>query len=111
MTTQSGRVVPSPGKEIEQTTQRPVQLPLGTSYFVERKIYKRRRMVDAARALPVLAGLLWAVPLLWSEDLGITASKALIYLFLTWAGLSAATGVFIALIRRHSAPDRPEARR
>ena len=59
--------------------------------FVERQTYRRRRLQDAARFLPVLGIVLMMVPLLWSEGAeGVTMSGAVIYLFLIWAALVAA---------------------
>lgn len=63
--------------------------------FLERQTYRRRRMMDAARFLPVLGIGLFAVPLLWSKsgnsDLiePVKTSGAAIYLFVVWAGLIA----------------------
>lgn len=57
--------------------------------FVERRTYRRRRLSDAARLLPVLGALLFLVPVLWnsdSEDSGSTASGG-IYIFLVWGAL------------------------
>ena len=52
--------------------------------FLERSGYRRRRLVDAIRMVPVLGVLLWAVPLLWTK--GATASSAaLLYTFGVWA--------------------------
>ena len=56
--------------------------------------YRRLRLVDAARALPLLGLFLWAVPLLWGP---MTASLALIYIFAVWGLLI--LGAFI-LTRR-----------
>ncbi len=83
----------------------------GAQYFVERRIYRRRRLVDAACTLPALALLLWWLPLLWSPEMEVSASTALVYIFVTWVGLAVGTGLLIGYIRRYSAPDRPEAPR
>ncbi|TDK41225.1 hypothetical protein [Antarcticimicrobium luteum] len=59
--------------------------------FLERQTYRRRRLMDAARLLPVLGALLFAVPLLWpgAEDAGTAApvptSRAIRYIFVVWA--------------------------
>jgi len=52
--------------------------------FVERRTYRRRRMADAARMLPVLAGLLFCLPLLWSVDGPPRTTSSMFYLFAIW---------------------------
>ena len=49
--------------------------------------------MDAARLLPVLGLLLWAVPLLWpsGDAPAVRSSGALIYIFGIWALLVCAT--------------------
>lgn len=70
------------------TGQRPRQL------FVERQTYRRRRIQDAARFLPVLGIVLVMVPLLWSEGAqGVSMSGAIRYLFTLWAALVGAAMV------------------
>ena len=66
-----------------------------TSVFLQRRNYRRRRLVDLIRMLPVIGALLWAVPLLWptGENGGVTASRALIYVFLVWFGLVVVTAL------------------
>lgn len=83
--------------------------------FVERQTYRRRRLQDAARFLPVLGIVLMMVPLLWSEGAeGVTMSGAVIYLFLIWAALVAAAMVLSLYLRDdRSEPEDspPESRR
>lgn len=73
--------------------------------FLERQTYRRRRMMDAARFLPVLGIALFAVPLLWpksgNSDLiePVKTSGAAIYLFAVWAGLIALSAGLGALSR------------
>lgn len=59
--------------------------------FLERGTYRRRRMMDAVRLLPLLGLALWLVPLLWPlpEDsvAPLPMSVALRYVFGVWAGL------------------------
>lgn len=53
--------------------------------FVERHTYRRRRLMDAGRALPLLGLVLWFLPLLWlSGSRPVPASQALVYLFGVW---------------------------
>ncbi len=57
--------------------------------FLERRTYRLRRLMDAARLLPFVGGAMWAVPLLWdTQGSELTASsRAMLYIFGTWAGL------------------------
>ncbi len=72
--------------------------------FVERQTYRLRRFQDAVRALPVLALLMWCVPLLWGvPGAVITASSVLIYVFLSWFLLSAFCGVLLWVLARAEA--------
>ncbi len=68
------------------------RLPL----FLERQSYRRRRLVDASRAIPVFGIILFCVPLLWQQP-GPEQEPGLaqrgIYLFLAWGALVAATAV------------------
>ena len=50
---------------------------------------RQRRLGDAAKLVPVLAGILMLVPVLWA--LGKTTSSAMIYVFTVW-------GILIVLI-------------
>jgi predicted phage tail protein len=56
--------------------------------FLERRGYRRRRMTDAARMLPVLGAVLFAVPLLWPDNADAPSqtpmSAALVYIFGLW---------------------------
>ncbi len=57
--------------------------------FVGKETYRRRRLIDAARLLPLLAVALMALPLLWSggdNAAGLT-TNVMIYLFGLWAVL------------------------
>ena len=75
--------------------------------FLERQSYRRRRLGDAARLLPILGAILFLLPVAWTEAAG--TGSGLIYLFSVWAGLIAA----IFLISRRlaeSEPPGPDAR-
>lgn len=62
--------------------------------FLERRSYRRRRWIDAARVLPFFGLALWCVPLIWPRggelggELGgaggISLSQASIYIFAIW---------------------------
>lgn len=53
--------------------------------FLERRNYRRRRLTDAARLLPVLGLVLLMVPLLWGQgDAGPATSSAILWIFGVW---------------------------
>lgn len=58
------------------------------SLFLERQSYRRRRLTDAARLLPILGSALIALPLLWpgsdAPDDGVALSSAILYIFACW---------------------------
>jgi hypothetical protein len=63
--------------------------------FVNPGTYRRRRLRDAARLLPVVGGFLFLLPILWAPgitDRSDTAPDG-IYLFAVWAGLVACAAV------------------
>lgn len=78
--------------------------------FVERATYRRRRMADAARLLPIFGIILFALPMLWKgpEGAAVLTSHVMAYLFGVWlllvvlgAGLSA----YLAIQTRDSEDD------
>ena len=57
--------------------------------FLERQSYRRRRMLDALRLLPVLGVMLWMFPLFWPIEGGedgdlVALSNAATYVFGVW---------------------------
>ncbi|APG46692.1 hypothetical protein [Phaeobacter porticola] len=77
--------------------------------FVARKTYRRRRLMDVAKLLPVLGALLFAVPLMWPDAdpypapdsvSGMPLSQAMIYILVVWAGLILASFFFAMAVRR-----------
>ena len=67
--------------------------------FVERRAYRRRRLIDAARLLPILGVTLMCLPLLWtgSPDTPTSTTYAMIYFFCLWLALV----VGAAVLSRH----------
>lgn len=63
--------------------------------FLARRSYRRRRMRDAARLLPVFGGFAVFLPVLWSPATTGTRDTAPdgIYLFAVWALLVAAAAL------------------
>ncbi len=69
--------------------------------FLARQSYRRRRLTDAIRLIPVLGGLLFLIPVLnMSDGTGSTLSGS-IYLFGSWLGLIVLSAL---LARRINAP-------
>lgn len=68
--------------------------------FVEQQSYRRRRLRDAARLLPVLLAVLVAVPAYWlaeTEAAGRMGTRSVgIYLFAIW-GAAVAAAALLAL--------------
>ena len=80
----------------------------GFSQFVERKTYRRRRLMDIARLLPLLGALLFTVPLMWPDPDPYPApgtaglmpmSDAITYIFVIWALLILASFIFGIAVR------------
>lgn len=73
---------------------------------VERRTFRRRRLVDTACALPLLGWILWWLPLFWSDaTLAVPASMALTYIFGIWLGLALCAARVVRLIARDRLPD------
>ena len=70
----------------------------GSTVFLERRSYRRRRLMDAAKLLPVLGAILFLVPLLWlvgtDAEAKVPASLAFVYVFVVWALLIVTNWVF-----------------
>ncbi|MGB3245362.1 MAG: hypothetical protein WBB25_12570 [Sulfitobacter sp.] len=80
-----------------------------TPIFLERRSYRKRRMMDAVRLLPFLALALWMVPLMWRGPDAVAGdvmpmSVALRYVFGIWASMVLACWVLWRITRR-SVPD------
>lgn len=56
------------------------------SLFVERETYRRRRMLDGARLLPILGVALLLLPVLWRspEGQGLPTTYLMGYIFGIW---------------------------
>lgn len=82
--------------------------------FLERQSYRRRRLSDAARLLPLLGVALLSVPLLWpaADDAGagiapLPTSVAMSYLFSVWAALILGNVLFGLFTRGSMHADAP----
>jgi len=86
--------------------------------FLEHQSYRRNRLADAARLLPVIGAAVLAVPLLWpsadsaqvvaGEVEAVPMSTAILYIFGAWAGLIGLSVVFGMVTRRWGQPDGPQ---
>lgn len=83
--------------------------------FLERRSYRRRRMMDAVRILPLLCTLLFLiVPLMWPKGEAAAAmplSTAIWYLFTVWVlAITATFGLWLRIRRSDADADaEPEA--
>jgi hypothetical protein len=78
--------------------------------FLEHQSYRRNRLADAARLLPVIGSVVLAVPLLWpsadsaqviaGEVDAVPMSTAILYIFTAWAGLIGLSVLFGMAARR-----------
>lgn len=88
------------------------------SVFLERQSYRRNRLADAARLLPVIGTAMLAVPLLWpsadsaqvlaGEAQAVPMSRAIVYIFSAWAGLIGLSALFGMAARRWGQSDKPQ---
>lgn len=80
--------------------------------FLARRSYRRRRLGDAARIVPVLGAALFLLPATGAVPEG---QGAFVYLFAVWAGLIALAAVLSRLLVRRTEgavdPADPPARR
>ncbi len=78
--------------------------------FLERQNYRRRRMADAARILPLLGFVLVLVPILWLPAQTETpdTARGSIYLFAIWFLLIAAAFALSRTLRDEDDPREPE---
>ncbi|MBM7068333.1 hypothetical protein IU397_12130 [Actibacterium sp. 188UL27-1] len=67
-------------------------------------MYRRRRLMDAARLMPAFGTVLFLLPVLWMlGDKPISSARGMVYLFLAWLVLIVLAGI---LARRLSDPIR-----
>ena len=74
--------------------------------FHEKRTYRQRRVMDAARVMPILAIFLWCLPLVWpqtGED-AVSSATALIYIFVVW-GLVIVLAWGLSRALRHAMDD------
>ncbi len=74
---------------------RPPAQPL----FLARQSYRRRRLIDALRLVPVLGGLLFMVPVLGASGRAGSSFGGALYLFSSWALLILLTAILSRLLQ------------
>jgi len=72
--------------------------PRGT-VFLERGSYRRRRVMDGARILPVAGFVLILLPVLWAFDNGANIAVEAVYLFVLWTLLIVVAAVLAGPLR------------
>ncbi len=85
----------------------PADRPSSPPVFHEKRTYRTRRLMDAARLAPLLALLLWLIPMIWpqSGDDTVSSASALIYIFVVWGAVIVLTwGLSRAIGRNVSDP-------
>jgi hypothetical protein len=75
--------------------------------FLERESYRRRRLMDGARALPVIGLVLLLLPALWRIDRAPNAAAEALYIFAVWALLIVAAALLAGPLRRTETPQPP----
>lgn len=76
--------------------------------FLERQSYRRRRLIDLIRMVPIIGALLWGIPLLWrhaNDATGIRTSDAIIYIFGCWLFLVLTSFVLARVLKRSGIED------
>lgn len=77
--------------------------------FLARAPYRRRRLRDAARLLPIVGAFLLLLPLLWAPDSRMSLTSAdVIYFFLVWLGLIGLAAAFAPGLRGGDGADDEE---
>lgn len=77
--------------------------------FLARAPYRRRRLRDAARLLPVLGGFLLLLPLLWTPDSRMALNSGdVIYFFAVWLVLIGLAAAFAPGLRGGDGADDEE---
>ena len=88
---------------------KPPRAPL----FLERDTYRRSRLMDAARILPVAGFVLILLPVLWTQGGHMGTAGEALYLFALWLGLVIAAALLSrplrAAQRRDAAQSAPPA--
>ena len=86
----------------EDAGGRPTEEQLPT--HMARRLYRRRRLMDAARLMPAFGTVLFLLPVLWIlGERQVSTARGMIYMFVAWLALIGLAGL---LARRLSDPIR-----
>ena len=80
--------------------------------FLERRSYRRRRLIDGLKLLPFLGAWLFLLPIFWpgaGEETSRSMSVALYYVFGVWFALILLTALLVRSIRRSGPRDATDA--
>ena len=80
------------------------------SVILEKRSYRKRRLLDGLKILPVFAVFLFFIPLLGRHTDEAQLPALLVYLFSVWLGLTILCGVLGALVAERPAAQNPEHR-
>lgn len=71
--------------------------PPAQTVFLERQSYRRRRLIDLIKILPLIGLMLWLVPLLWPTEGAeqVSSANATIYIFAIWFVLIVAKAISV----------------
>ena len=78
--------------------------------YLERRTYRRRRLADGLKMLPVLGAVLWLIPLSWRRagqmaegggQTGVSVVDASIFIFTVWGAL-VLIGAVLAFAQAHT---------
>ena len=67
--------------------------------FYERETYRRRRIMDGARILPVAGFVLVLLPVLWTQSGKLGTAGQALYLFALWLALIGAAAILARPLR------------
>lgn len=89
---------------------RPGDRPGTPPLFLERHSYRRRRLMDAAKLLPIVGAALFLIPLFWPNagEGAVTMSRAITFVFVVWAGLIVASALFALCVRSWGTSDQAD---
>jgi hypothetical protein len=82
---------------------------LRPTLFLARASYRRRRLRDAARILPLVGAILLLFPLLWTPEARVSLSSGdVIYFFAVWVILIGFAAAFAPGLRRSETTEEEE---
>ncbi|RPE71820.1 hypothetical protein EDD53_0950 [Pacificibacter maritimus] len=75
-----------------------------TPLYLARASYRRRRLIDAQRLLPIFLFLLYLIPLLWGDEATNTpvgdGARGYVHVFSVWFGAIVIAGLITRALRR-----------